>query len=65
MKGMYVSLKQPCGDGERCVTAARVAAKETNQFAAQVLLLDLVSLLLCINVLIVINFPPAECMHLW
>ena len=28
-KGMYVGLKQPCGDGEHCVTSARVAAKET------------------------------------
>ena len=28
-KGMYVSLKQPLGDGERCVTPARAAAKET------------------------------------
>ena len=26
---MYVGLKQPRGDGERCVTPARVAAKET------------------------------------
>ena len=29
-KGMYVGLKQPCGDGERCVTPARAAAKETS-----------------------------------
>ena len=29
-KGMYVGLKQPLGDGERCVTPARAAAKETN-----------------------------------
>ena len=28
-KGMYVGLKQPHGDGERCVTPARAAAKET------------------------------------
>ena len=27
---MYVGLKQPLGDGERCVTPARAAAKETN-----------------------------------
>ena len=26
---MYVGLKQPRGDGERCVTPARAAAKET------------------------------------
>ena len=26
---MYVGLKQPRGDGERCVTSARAAAKET------------------------------------
>ena len=26
---MYVGLKQPLGDGERCVTPARAAAKET------------------------------------
>ena len=26
---MYVDLKQPRGDGERCVTPARAAAKET------------------------------------
>ena len=33
-KGMYVGLKQPRGDGERCVTPARAAAKETsNQLA--------------------------------
>ena len=31
-KGMYVSLKQPRGDGERYVTPARAAAKETNLF---------------------------------
>ena len=29
-KGMYVGLKQPRGDGERSVTPARAAAKETN-----------------------------------
>ena len=28
-KGMYVGLKQPRGDGERYVTPARAAAKET------------------------------------
>ena len=27
---MYVGLKQPRGDGERCVTPARAAAKETS-----------------------------------
>ena len=27
---MYVGLKQLCGDWERYVTPARVAAKETN-----------------------------------
>ena len=27
---MYVGLKQPRGDGERYVTPARAAAKETN-----------------------------------
>jgi len=27
---MYVGLKQPLGDGERCVTSARAAAKETS-----------------------------------
>ena len=26
---MYVGLKQPLGDGERCVTPARASAKET------------------------------------
>ena len=30
---MYVGLKQPLGDGERCVTPARAAAKETRIFA--------------------------------
>ena len=29
-KGMYVGLKQPLGDGERCMTPARAAAKGTN-----------------------------------
>ena len=29
-KGMYVGLKQPHGDGERYVTPAQAAAKETN-----------------------------------
>ena len=29
-KGMCVSLKQPRGDGERYVTPARAAAKETS-----------------------------------
>ena len=28
---MYVGLKQPRGDGERYVTPARVAAKETSR----------------------------------
>ena len=28
---MYVGLKQPRGDGERYVTPARAAAKETNE----------------------------------
>ena len=28
-KGMYVGLKQPRGDGERYVTPARAASKET------------------------------------
>ena len=30
---MYVGLKQPRGDGERCVTPARAAAKETRSHA--------------------------------
>ena len=30
---MYVGLKQPRGDGERYVTPARAAAKETNMAA--------------------------------
>ena len=30
-KGMYVGLKQPRGDGERYVTPARAAAKETRE----------------------------------
>ena len=32
-KGMYVGLKQPLGDGERCVTPARAAAKETTNIS--------------------------------
>ena len=32
---MYVGLKQPRGDGERCVTPARAAAKETMKHAEQ------------------------------
>ena len=32
---MYVGLKQPLGDGERCVTPARAAAKETRAGEAQ------------------------------
>ena len=35
-KGMYVGLKQPRGDGERYVTPARAAAKETNRKAFHV-----------------------------
>ena len=35
---MYVGLKQPRGDGERYVTPARAAAKETNVTAAFVIL---------------------------
>ena len=31
---MYVGLKQPRGDGERCVTPARAAAKETKSYPA-------------------------------
>ena len=34
-KGMYVGLKQPRGDGERYVTPARAAAKETRSFAVR------------------------------
>ena len=30
-EGMYVGLKQPRGDGERYVTPARAAAKETKR----------------------------------
>ena len=30
-KGMYVGLKQPRGDGERYVTPARAAGKETSR----------------------------------
>ena len=33
---MYVGLKQPRGDGERYVTPARAAAKETNERVARV-----------------------------
>ena len=33
---MYVGLKQPRGDGERCVTPARAAAKETSFPCTQV-----------------------------
>ena len=32
---MYVGLKQPRGDGERYVTPARAAAKETSREAAR------------------------------
>ena len=32
---MYVGLKQPRGDGERYVTPARAAAKETKYMSAQ------------------------------
>ena len=31
---MYVGLKQPRGDGERCVTPARAAAKETSSHSS-------------------------------
>ena len=34
-KGMYVGLKQPRGDGERYVTPARAAAKETGRIDEQ------------------------------
>ena len=37
-KGMYVGLKQPRGDGERYVTPARAAAKETMNFRVRMLL---------------------------
>ena len=37
-KGMYVGLKQPLGDGERCVTPARAAAKETTRHDAHVII---------------------------
>ena len=33
---MYVDLKQPREDGERCVTPTRAAAKETNHCSAMV-----------------------------
>ena len=33
---MYVGLKQPRGDGERYVTPARAAAKETSHTVAMV-----------------------------
>ena len=39
-KGMYVGLKQPRGDGERYVTPARAAAKETKQVPVQTALRD-------------------------
>ena len=34
---MYVGLKQPRGDGERCVTPARAAAKETRSRRSKIL----------------------------
>ena len=36
-KGMFVGLKQPRGDGERYVTLARAAAKETSRRLAPVI----------------------------
>ena len=35
-KGMYVGLRQPRGDGERYVTPARAAAKETTPGPAMI-----------------------------
>ena len=35
---MYVGLKQPRGDGERYVTPARAAAKETSDWVVSELL---------------------------
>ena len=34
-KGMYIGLKQLCGDGERYVTPTRAAAKETTRSLAR------------------------------
>ena len=34
---MYVGLKQPRGDGERCVTPARAATKETMATKAEII----------------------------
>ena len=34
-KGMHVDLKQPRGDGERCVTPARAAAKDTSRYVTR------------------------------
>ena len=42
-KGMYVGLKQPQGDAERCVTSARAVAKETS---------DITEMLKCIFLII-------------
>ena len=36
---MHVSLKQPRGDGERWVTPARAAAKETSGYSAKTVLM--------------------------
>ena len=33
---MYVGLKQPRGDEERCMTSARVAAKETTRSVSDI-----------------------------
>ena len=46
---MYVGLKQPRGDGERYVTPARAAAKETNEALshAKWIILDPRALLFC------------------
>ena len=41
---MYVGLKQPRGDGERYVTPARAAAKETSYCSAEVDIIYIINL---------------------
>ena len=47
---MYVGLKQPLGDGERCVTPARAAAKETMKCVVPRIIIKSLEMYITINI---------------
>ena len=57
---MYVGFKQACGDGEHCLTPARVAVKKTSSNPVEALIVFRLLLSNCLNwkftVMIILHF---------